>query len=508
MKPIRRRRWRFWSLVTVLAVTIGSAGAFGIYYLQAKLDTVGEVEFAKALAIPPIAESEVDSKGRRVTPLNLSPGETQFLDGPTTATWGVNGTFLGPTIRAKRGEEIAFAINNHLPEATTIHWHGMHLPAAMDGGPHQTVARGETWTPHWTVNQPAATLWYHPHLHGKTADHAYRGVTGMVILDDENSESLDLPREYAVDDIPMIVQDRAFDGNNQFDDAQPFLSNGGVIGDEILVNGTRGPFVEVTTRLVRLRLLNASNARLYNFGFADNRPFQLIATDGGLLRKAWETTRLHLSPGERAEIITTFKPSETAELRSYPAEFGFTGTAARTNGADDRLDIIQFRAADTLTDKTTIPETMDTTPNIDTAEVAEVRTFELSGRDINGRKMDPTRIDFAVRKDTTEIWEVTNTNGYMHNFHVHDVQFQILTVNGAAPPPHLAGRKDTVQLVPDQKYRLAMRFSDYTNPNLPYMYHCHLPLHEDEGMMGQFVVLGAGEEIGKIPQANAEHDHP
>jgi FtsP/CotA-like multicopper oxidase with cupredoxin domain len=505
-----RRRWprTFWSLLTVLVVVLGTVGAFTVFYIQAKLDTVGEVEFDKALAIPPLAESEVDSSGARLFDLDIQSGETQFLDGPATATWGVNGTFLGPTIRAKRGEKVSFAVSNGLAEETSIHWHGMHLPAVMDGGPHQTVAPGETWNPQWTIGQPAATLWYHPHLHGKTADHAYRGVTGMFILDDENSENLNLPSEYGVDDLPMIVQDRKFDGDNQFDASAPFLSNGGVIGDEVLVNGTRGPYVDVTTRLVRLRLLNGSNSRLYNFGFSDNRPFQLIATDGGLLPEAWETDRLHLSPGERAEIVVAFEPGETVELRSNPAEFGFTGTGARTNGADDRLDVIQFRAADTLADETEIPATLGTAPDVDTSDVAEVRTFELSGRNINGETMDMRRIDFAVREGTTEVWEVTNANGYLHNFHIHDVQFQVLDVDGDRPPPYLSGWKDTVQLVPDRQYRLAMRFSEYTDPNMPYMFHCHVVLHEDEGMMGQFVVLGDGEQIGEIPQADAAHGHP
>jgi FtsP/CotA-like multicopper oxidase with cupredoxin domain len=509
LKAVRRRRPRtFWSLLTVSALVVGSVGAFGIFYLQAKLDTVGEVVFDKALAIPPLAESTQDSAGTRVFDLDIRSGETQFLDGRATATWGVNGTFLGPTIRARRGEKVSFAISNSLDEATSIHWHGMHLPAAMDGGPHQTVAPGETWSPNWTVDQSAATLWYHPHPHGQTAAHAYRGVTGMVVLDDENSENLDLPSGYGVDDLPMIVQDREFDGDNQFDDSAPFLSNGGVFGDEILVNGTRGPYVDVTTRLVRLRLLNGSNARLYNFGFSDDRPFQLIATDGGLLPEAWETDRLHLSPGERAEIVAAFEPGETVELRSYPAEFGFTGTGARTNGAEDRLDIVQFRAAGTLADETEIPATMGAVPDIDTEDVAEVRSFELSGRTINGETMDMSRIDFGVRAGTTEVWEVTNTNGYMHNFHVHDVQFQLLDVDGDEPPPYLRGWKDTVQLVPDRRYRLAMRFSDHTDPNRPYMYHCHLPAHEDEGMMGQFVVLADGEEIGEVPRTGAAHDHP
>ena len=503
-----RRRWpkAFWSLLTVLVLVVGGGGAFGVFYLRAGLDTVGEIDFADELAIPPLAESEVDADGTRVFDLDLQAGETRFLDGPVTRTWGVNGSYLGPTLRATRGERVSFAVRNNLDEATSLHWHGMHVPAAMDGGPHQTVAPGETWRPHWTVDQQAATLWYHPHLHGQTAAHAYRGLTGMFILDDEHAAKPGLPSEYGVDDLPMIVQDREFDADNQFDASTPFLGTGGAIGDEILVNGTRGPFVDVTTRLVRLRLLNGSSARVYNFGFGDDRRFQLIATDGGLLPNAWETTRLQLSPGERAEVVVAFSPGETVELRSFPAAYGFTGFGARTNGAEDNLDLVQFRVAEHLTGETSVPATLGTAPGVDTTDVAETRTFELSGRDINGKKMDMNRIDFAVREGTTEVWEIVNTNGYMHNFHIHDVQFQVLDVDGTDPPPYLGGWKDTVQLVPDRRYRLALRFTGYTDPDMPYMYHCHLSLHEDEGMMGQFVVLGDGEKMGRVPQT-AGHDH-
>ncbi|WP_030160479.1 multicopper oxidase family protein [Glycomyces sp. NRRL B-16210] len=507
---MKRRSALKWTLIGVGgslgALTLGTVGVFGYAYARGKLDTVGKVDFDSPLAVPPLAESHTDASGARVFDLDLQAGQTQFLDGPATATWGVNGAFLGPTIRASRGEEIAFAIRNDLDQETSIHWHGMHLPAVMDGGPHQSVAPGDTWAPQWTVDQPAATLWYHPHPHGRTADHVHRGLAGMFIVDDEESGALDLPSEYGVDDLPMIVQDRKFDDDNQFDDSAPLLSSGGVFGDEIIVNGTRGPYVEVTTRLVRLRLLNGSNSRLYNFGFGDDRAFQLIATDGGLLAEPWETDRLHLSPGERAEIVVAFAPGETVELRSYPAEYGFNGTGARTNGADDRLDLVQFRAADTLAESPAIPTALAAAPDLDTAEAAETRTFTLEGRNINDRRMDMGRIDFAVREGTTEVWEVVNTNGYMHNFHVHDVQFHVLTVDGDAPPPDLSGWKDTILLVPDRRYRLAMRFTDHTDPNLPYMYHCHLLAHEDEGMMGQFVVLGEGETIGEVPQSAHAHD--
>lgn len=476
-------------------------GGLGVYYATARRDTVGRIDFDSPLAIPPLAEPVAGSENgvRRFT-LGLQPGETQFKAGLATRTWGVSGNYLGPTIRARRGERVELAVHNGLDQETSLHWHGMHLPAAMDGGPHQPVAPGATWEPGWTIDQQAATLWYHPHVHGATADHTYRGLTGLFIVDDpagEGADALNLPSAYGVDDLPMIVQDRAFDGDNQFTERVPLAGSLGVIGDEILVNGTLGPYADVTTRLVRLRLLNGSNARLYNFGFSDDRPFHLIATDGGLLAEPWEAGRLQLSPGERAEIVVAFQPGETIDLRSYPSP-GLGGASGRLDGFEDSLDICRFRAADDLSDTTEIPATLADAPDLADAAVAAERTFVLASDQINGRSMAMDRIDFGVREGTVEVWEVTNDNGFIHNFHVHDVQFQVLTVDGAEPEPHLRGWKDTVLLVQGRRYRLAMRFTDHTDPNVPYMYHCHLLQHEDDGMMGQFVVLGENEQVGTV----------
>ncbi len=242
---------------------------------------------------------------------------------------GFNGSHLGPTLRAKRGERVAVRVRNALDEASSVHWHGMHLPAAMDGGPHQTVAAGSTWTPRWTVDQPAATLWYHPHPHGATERHVRRGPAGMFLLDDEDSERLKLPKTYGVDDLPVMVQDVTFDGA-EFDHGHRFLANSGFLGERTMVNGTLDPYAEVRDERVRLRLLNASTARIYTFGFADDRPFALVGTDGGLLPEPASMDRVQLSPGERAEIVVTVRPGERTVLRSYPWRQG--------NGWERRFD--------------------------------------------------------------------------------------------------------------------------------------------------------------------------
>ena len=343
---MKRRKALKFTLVGLGATAATAAGGCAALYGRAKLDTVGEVDFDNPLAIPPLAASEIESSGARRFDLEIRQGECRFKAGASTPTWGFNGDYLGPTIRARRGEEVAFAIRNSLDEDTSVHWHGMHLPAVMDGGPHQAITAGGDWAPQWTIDQEAATLWYHPHPHGETADHVYRGLAGMFIIDDDDADRLRLPSEYGIDDVPFIVQDRRFDADNRFSTDDALMSDLGILGDEILVNGTLGAYLEVSTRLVRLRILNGSNGRVFNFGFADARTFTLIATDGGLLAEPWETDRLQLSPGERAEIVVVFKAGETVDLQSYPADFGFSDEwSARFNGGDDRLDLCRPGAA-------------------------------------------------------------------------------------------------------------------------------------------------------------------
>jgi FtsP/CotA-like multicopper oxidase with cupredoxin domain len=471
---------------------------------SATVNTVGQVRFENRLAIPPLADSELDPEGRRVFTLTAQPGESEFRPGQSTETWGFNGSYLGPTLRASRGERVMVDFRNRLDEATTVHWHGMHLPADADGGPHQVVEPGGSWSPSWEIDQPAATLWYHPHPHGDTEKHVYRGLAGMFILDDADETELDLPREYGVDDVPVIVQDKRFaDDGSLIEDERERL---GILGDTLLVNGTYGPYLDVSTERVRLRLLNGSTARTYDFGFSDQRDFALIATDGGLLERPAELDRIQLSPGERAEIVVTIEPRERVILRSYPPDLEPGSDTSRKDGGDDTFDVLELRAAAALERSAALPTEFADIPELDPADAAETREFELRSRRINGEEMDMDRIDTVVNKGTTEVWEVENGHGQPHTFHVHDVQFQVLDVDGEDPPPKLSGWKDTIQLPPRVPVRLIMAFEDYADPSSPYMYHCHLLRHEDEGMMGQFVVVEPGEQAGER-RAHGEPGH-
>ncbi|MFI6796443.1 multicopper oxidase domain-containing protein [Streptosporangium canum] len=153
--------------------------------------------------------------------LKMQPGTTQFEDGKPTETWGFNGSYLGPTLRAKHGEKVVVNVDNALTQPSTVHWHGMHLPARMDGGPHQMIAPGEQWSPTWTIDQAAASLWYHPHPHGETEEHVQRGLAGMFFIDDDTTQQARLPHDYGRNDIPLIVQDTKFNNDGSFDHSRP-----------------------------------------------------------------------------------------------------------------------------------------------------------------------------------------------------------------------------------------------------------------------------------------------
>ena len=433
--------------------------------------------------------------------LRFQAGESHFVDDGPTPTWGLNGDYLGPTLRAAQGDRVRVNVTNGVDEATTVHWHGMHLPAEMDGGPHQTIEPGETWSPEWTIDQPAATLWYHPHLHGKTSDHVYRGAAGLFIVDDSAAD-VELPDTYGVDDIPLIIQDKNLDGDGSLDQSTPFMGTIGVLGDTIVVNGTYDPHIEVTTTLVRFRVLNASNARVYNLGLTDEREFWQIASDTGLLERPHGTRRVQLAPGERAEIVVPVEPGDDVVLRSFAPDLGM-GFNERFNGGDDTFDIVQLLGADGLEESPVLPSQLTPIDQPDLADAATTRPFSLQGHEINGQEIDMGRIDAVVTEGTTEIWEITNEHGNAHSFHPHLIHFAVLDIAGVPPPPELAGWKDTIYVPPHTTIRIIARFEGHADPDTPYMFHCHMLAHEDDGMMGQYLVVEPGVE----PPTTIDHDH-
>ncbi len=209
-----------------------------------------------------------------------------------------------------------------------MHWHGMNLPARMDGGPYQPIEPGATWRPTWAIDQPAATLWYHPHPHGNTAAHVHRGVAGMFIVDDDQAAALDLPGQ---------LRRRRPPGDHP----------GPLLRQQQPVRRRRQRARRRTARqrhLPPLRRRHPSSgcgcvcstpvpASFYELGFDDGRSFQVIGTDGGLLPSPVTLERLSLSPGERAEVVVTFEPGEDAVLRNLAADGALRRTRAMATTA-------------------------------------------------------------------------------------------------------------------------------------------------------------------------------
>ncbi len=448
------------------------------------------------LPIPPLLESKVVD-GVRVFNLRADEGSRSFFKGAKTRTLGYNGNYLGPTIRASEGERVEIRVENRLENPTTVHWHGMDVPPEADGNVHQMIPPGKTWSPSFTIRQPAATLWYHPHLFKTTAKQVYQGLAGLFIVDDETSGRLGLPEDYGIDDLPIILQDRRFDSSGRFS-FSPNMRDvmHGYQGNTLLVNGAVSPEMEVSRKPLRLRILNGGDSAVFRLHFEGMPKVYQVASDGGFLAAPVPLTHVVLSPSERVEVIldlaqaisdTVTLVTETHDGRIYRAlTFHLSGASGRA---------------------WKIPASLTPVESIPVDQSARTRHFLLASAmgarmTINGRVMDMNRVDLRVGLGNTEIWEIENGDdggrrenrgGMMgggmisqpHNFHVHAVRFLILDINGRPPPPSLSGWKDTVLLWPGDKVRIIARFDSY--PGL-YMYHCHLLVHEDAGMMGQFMI--------------------
>ncbi len=495
------KRWRIAAIALAVPVALaglGLAASFAYPYVRSVVHVNAGTAADRPLAIPPLLEPAIID-GEKVFTLAAASGRTELLAGALSDTAGYNGGYLGPTIRARTGDRIRIQVSNRLNETTTVHWHGMHVPAVMDGGPHQPIEPGASWSPHWTIQNSAATLWYHPHTLGATAQQVYSGLVGLFLIDDPHSDALGLPAQYGIDDIPLIVQDRNFDASRRLTYLRDRTQNNfGELGDTILVNGTHAPYLQVPRKLVRLRILNASNARRYNFGFSDERPFTQIATDGGLLTAPVARTRMMLSPGERAEILVDMTDTDKpVTLMSHevpgaaPMYHLMRTVTVGDNDEYQRFTILELRPTGTPAPRATVPDQLNTIEPLRPENAALTRIFHIVDRmSINGQPMDHARVDEVITKGDTEIWEIDNQEAlFYHPFHIHHIQFQILDRDGHPPEAYEQGWKDTVHVAPFEKVRVIAKFDTHADTSWPYMYHCHILEHEDMGMMGQYMIV-------------------
>jgi len=444
-------------------------------------DPLSDKENSNKLPIPPLLEDIDPEEGKAEFNLKVQYGSKEFIKGYKTETLGYNGNYLGPTIKVSKGDDVKINVENMLNEPTTVHWHGLEVLGEMDGGPHQVIDPNNTWKPYFTIDQQAATLWYHPHLLHRTGEQVYKGLAGLFYIDDSISNELNIPKEYGINDIPLVIQDKRFteNGDIPYELSMRDLMNG-FLGNEVLINGALNPQLDLKNEIVRLRLLNGSNARTYEFSFSNEIEFYQIASDGGFLENSIRMNKLSLAPAERAEILIDFsnyKLGDKITLRDAEYNLMTINIAEETNKLSklpDNLTEIKYHNRD---------------------EVSKIRKFVMSGMGpmvaINGKQMNMDRIDEKLNLNELEEWVITNEsvgmgmmNSTPHPFHIHGVQFQIIERNGKSPPLNERGWKDTVLVDNGEEVRVLAVF----RKKGLFMYHCHILEHEDSGMMGQFLV--------------------
>lgn len=497
------------------------------------------------LAIPPM----IETSDQHVTELNIQSGQSSFLPHLKTETAGINGSFLGPALKMRRGKVSKLKVNNQLDETITLHWHGLDIAGKYDGGPHQKVPSNQSWRVDIPIEQPAATCWFHPHQYPNTADLVMRGIAGLIVIEDEESDALNLPSDWGFNDIPVIIQDRRFDDKGQFDYELLDIVNVamGFAGDTLLTNGIIHPKVDVPQGWVRLRLLNGSNARSYQLSASDQREFYVIASDSGFIEKPIRLTQLHMVAGERYEIMIKISGKEPFDLITSPIQqMGMRAapfnrpvpflslvpqaTVSHAELPEQLTKIKRYQLADAkvkreivlgmgehldqqammlmMQKQSRFQQRMqmanDNKMNMgdgmpmksDHMMAGKFKESELLTPDdlkninsINGKAFDMNRIDLEAKRGILEHWVISQGGDMMvHPFHIHGCRFQILSIDGEAPAAHLAGWKDTVTVFPKGKSEVLLKFNHLADDKTPYMAHCHILEHEDTGMMMQFTV--------------------
>ena len=525
------------------ALLVGAVGALG----------------ACALPVQPIAGATAQpvanpafSPDLDIT-LRAAPSEVPLLPGAKTTVWtyqaqvntgdpalvqAIPGSYLGPIIRARTGQKVRVTFENRLPDpsqASIIHRHGMHVPAPVDGHAGSVVKPGERYVYEFTITDRASTYWFHPHPHGTIGKQVIMGLAGLFLVSDAEEDAAGLPT--GAQDLPVVIQDRTFDDQNQFVYEPEMMSQMmGFLGERILVNGTPDLTLDLATRAYRLRLLNGSNSRIYKLAWDTGTPLTVIGSDGGLLEAPITRPFVMLAPGERVElwadlrdlpvgtrltlVSQPFAGAEGVELAGETGGMGGMGGmqhGGMGNGNAPELgaalDILRVRVARQETETLTLPTVLSRIERYrleDAVNRATPRPVALSLRGmewrINGKtfEMDVVAPEEIVKLNTLELWEIVNeTNpgemmdplGMAHPIHIHGGQFQVI---GREVLPELRagwegvkdgyvdeGWKDTVLVMPGERVRLLMAFRDYPGT---YVYHCHNIEHEDGGMMRNYRV--------------------
>ncbi len=485
--------------------------------------------------------------------LTQNTADVAILRGEKTQVWKVTGkvnkgspgvldnnegTYLSPTLRLKKGQKVRLILNNNLPAQSILHWHGLHVPANMDGNPMYAINQGETYVYEFEILNRAGTYWYHAHTHSVTARQVYSGLAGLFIVSDDQEQALNLPDgDY---DVPLVIQDRSFDGQNQLVYSAHMMQRmQGFLGDQILVNGRPDKVLPVATRAYRLRLLNGSNSRIYKLAWDDGTPITVIGVDGGLLESPEQHQYVMLAPGERLELWMDFSERTLGKeltLRSLQFDaathrggMGMMGGRGRggmmgggmmgggmmsvstlPSGSD--YPVLKIRVDRKEQSKHSLPKSLTPITALqikNAANASNPKTITLSMQHmsalLNGRsyKMNDIQQDEIIPVNSLQLIEFDNgfgagMHGMMnmpHPMHMHGEQFQIVKreVRSDSSDSYTSvssgfiqnGWKDTVLVMPGEKVTVLKPFNDFKGL---FMYHCHNLEHEDMGMMRDFLI--------------------
>jgi len=459
---------------------VGMAGAAALALPQRLLAQ------SATLPEPPLLALDRSEPGLAVG--NLVAEWTRTAVGDTTA-WlrTYNGSFPGPTIRVREGERVRLSLTNRTGDATNLHTHGLHVDPAIDD-PFLSIAPGDTWVYEFDVPSGAAgTHWYHPHVHGSVARQLFEGLAGALIVEGPLDSTTRLRR---IEEHVLVFKDLSLH-NGTASPHTMFDWMNGKEGDLLLVNGVPDGQLVPRRGTLRLRLLNASNARYYHLAL-EGHPLHLIATDGHFLGQPVELDALLLAPGERADVLVQLAGRGSFRLLDLGYDRGsghmMGGGHMMGNGPGSAADAphpLLTIVAPARRRTVTLPSRLTTVDAVDTTRVAQRRRFVLGeammGRafSINGRTFDHERVDVRTRLDDVEIWEIVNGTGMDHPMHLHTYPFQVLSRNGTRESR--TAWKDVVNVETQGRVELAVPLSDFGGKTV---YHCHIVEHEDLGMMG------------------------
>src|SRR5688500_8206665 len=485
---MKRRDFIRRSGISALTAWVGSSLLLNACHTEedmiGKPNWIVEGSFDRPLPLPAASTSGAS--------LNAQFSTSELLKGRTSTTFSYGNGVLGPTIVGRKGETVNVSLHNALDEHTNIHWHGLILPENMDGHPKDVASPGGSLHYSLPIQQRAGTYWYHPHPHGSTARQVFMGLAGMFIVKDEEESILNLPSgEF---EVPLIIQDKHFEGSNM--DYSPTEDEimTGYLGERIVVNGVHAPLLHVASGWYRLRVLNGSTARVYNLSLTSGVQMHIIGTDGGLLKTPETVSSILLGPGERLDVLIDLSGLAIGR------EFHLVSNSFSRYNVQGRqvFKLMKFKFDRASASLFSLPSTLSLIASIDHAHSVKTRTFYIAAMNgegghggmgrhsINGRIFEMDRVDEIVQAGTTEIWEFDNMMGdEIHPMHIHGVQFQVLHRMGGRNEIIASekGWKDTVLVMAGEKVKVIMTFPEYRGV---FVFHCHNLEHEDDGMMLNF----------------------